>query len=188
MNSPPPRSDQRFGLVKLLEWLVILAMGLLVLDVLWGVGSRGLGQLKAWLETSAGVHVAFLPNGQSPWTEELARFLLIWTSLLGAALAFQRGAHLGVDFLVARFHPDARKAVRWIGDLLVLVFAGLVLVKGGWTLVATTLASGQVTPALGLKKWIIYAVIPIAGLFVILFTLQSMRDDRLAVSERDGDE
>ncbi len=186
MHSPQPTQPSR--LVKLLEWLVILAMGLLVLDVLWGVSSRGLGQLKAWLEISAGVRVPFLPNGQSPWTEELARFLLIWTALLGAALAFQRGAHLGVDFLVARFHPDTRKAVRWIGHLLVLVFAGLVLVKGGWTLVATALASGQVTPALGLKKWIIYAVIPVAGLFVILFTFESMRNDRLAVSEEDGDE
>jgi len=164
-------------LAKVLEWMLILAMGLLVFDVLWGVISRGLGELKAWLETSAGIVLAFLPDGQSSWTEELARFLLVWISLLGAALAFERRAHLGVDFLVGKFHPDARLLLRLLSHLLVLTFAILVLVKGGWTLVESTLSSGQVTPALGLKKWAVYAVVPLSGVFVILFTIQNLLDD-----------
>jgi TRAP-type C4-dicarboxylate transport system permease small subunit len=94
--------------------------------------------------------------------------------LLGAALAFERRAHLGVDYLVGKFHPDARVALRLVSHLLVLIFAGLVLVKGGWTLVETTLSSGQMTPALGIQKWIVYAVVPVSGVFVILFTIQNM--------------
>jgi TRAP-type C4-dicarboxylate transport system permease small subunit len=41
-------------------------------------------------------------------------------------------------------------------------------------LVETTLSSGQVTPALGLKKWVVYAVVPVSGVFVILFTIQNL--------------
>jgi TRAP-type C4-dicarboxylate transport system permease small subunit len=176
MNQPTQSNWSR-PVVKLLEWLLILAMGLLVLDVLWGVISRALGELKAWSETSAGLVIPFLPDGQSSWTEELARFLLIWTSMLGAALAFERRAHLGVDYLVGKFHPDARVALQLASHLLVLIFATLVLVKGGWMLVETTLSSGQVTPALGLKKWVVYAVVPVSGVFVILFTIQNLRVD-----------
>lgn len=164
-------------LVKVLEALLIIAMGLLVLDVLWGVLSRGLGSLKAWMESSMGFTVALLPDGQSSWTEELARFLLVWTALLGAALAFERRAHLGVDYFVGKFHPSARKLLQVAGHLLVLAFAGLVLVKGGWMLVETTLTSGQITPALGLKKWAVYSVVPLSGAFVVLFTIQNLLAD-----------
>ena len=37
--------------------------------------------------------------------------------------------------------------------------------------------SGQITPALGLKKWVVYLVVPVSGLFVILFTLQNLLID-----------
>jgi TRAP-type C4-dicarboxylate transport system permease small subunit len=183
--NPAPQSGWSRPLVRLLEGMLMMAMGVLVLVVLWGVLSRGLGELKAWLETTYGIVIAVLPDGQSSWTEELARFLLIWTSLLGAALAFQRRAHLGVDYLIGKFHPEARVALRLVGHLLVLTFAGLVLVKGGWTLVDTTMSSGQVTPALSLKKWIVYSVIPISGIFVGLFTLEHLMAD---LKTRPGEE
>jgi TRAP-type C4-dicarboxylate transport system permease small subunit len=175
--NPAPFSGWSRPLVKLLEGMLIVAMGLLVLVVLWGVLSRGLGELKAWLDTSTGMGLGFLPDGQSSWTEELARFLLVWTSMLGAALAFQRRAHLGVDYLIGKFHPEAQVALRLAGHLLVLTFAGLVLVKGGWTLVDAAMSSGQLTPALNLKKWMVYSVIPISGVFVGLFTLQNLMAD-----------
>ncbi|MBN2507125.1 MAG: TRAP transporter small permease [Verrucomicrobia bacterium] len=173
----PTQSGWTRPLVKLLEGMVILAMGLLVLDVSWGVISRDLGALKAWLERSRAITVALIPDGQSPWTEELARVLLIWTSLLGASLAFERRAHLGVDYFVGKFHPHAQPLLRTVSHLLVLAFAGWVLMKGGGTLVTTTLASGQVTPALGMPKWLVYLAVPVAGAFVIVFTLEHLRAD-----------
>ena len=51
-----------------LQWLLIAAMTLLVVDVVWGVLTRYVG------------------GEQASWTEELARFLLIWVSLLGGSL------------------------------------------------------------------------------------------------------
>lgn len=177
-------SDWSRPFVRLLEGLLILAMACLVLDVLWGVLSRGLGGLRVRLETAWGVSAGFLPAGQSPWTEELARFLLIWIALLGAALGFERGSHLGVDYLVKKLDPRAQRLLAVVGHGLVLCFAGLVLLYGGWLLVETTWASGQVTPALALKKWIVYSVVPIAGAFLVLFTIRNLARD-LARGERE---
>ncbi len=61
----------RFWLVKFLEWSVMLITGFLVLDVVWQVATR------------------FILRDPSKWTEELARMILIWVSLMGAALALR---------------------------------------------------------------------------------------------------
>lgn len=158
-----------FGLIRLLEWLVITAMGLLVLDVLWGVISRLLGSLRAWLLSNHDFNAAFLPTGQSSWTEELARFLLIWVGLLGAALAFARSGHLGMDYVVGKLHPEARRWMRAVAWLVVLFFAWTVLCDGGWKLMQRTLEMGQETPALGIRKGWIYLAVPLSGAFTILF-------------------
>ncbi|MEX1048459.1 MAG: TRAP transporter small permease [Akkermansiaceae bacterium] len=157
------------GLVRLLEGLLIVAMALLVCDVLWGVISRVLGTLRAWLMTAHEIHAPFLPTGQSPWTEELARFLLIWVGMLGAAVAFGRNGHLGVDYFVGKLHPDARRWMRVITWLTVIFFAAVVLLDGGWALVRRTLEMGQETPALGIRKGWVYLAVPLSGTFTILF-------------------
>ena len=55
---------------RFLECLVMVSVTVLVLDVLWQVFTR------------------FVLRDASSWTEELATFLLIWVSLLGAAVAW----------------------------------------------------------------------------------------------------
>ena len=79
------------GSLRLLNLILIAAVAVLVLDVLLGVASR------------------YLWGAQVKWTEELATILLIWVSFLGAAAAFEARAHLGIDFLTARFTPSARR-------------------------------------------------------------------------------
>ncbi len=143
-------------LVKFLEWFLILAFAVLTLDVLWGVFSR------------------YILGSQSVWTEELAINLLIWVSLLGAALTYEEKGHLGVDYFVGKLHPDAQKVGSIFVELVVLFFAGFGLLYGGWLLVSETLAAGQVTPALGWQKGYLYTAAPIAGLFFIIFSVEHL--------------
>lgn len=143
-------------LTRVLEMMLIIAMGALVIDVLWGVASR------------------HLLSSQTSWTEELARYLLIWVGLLGASLAFEKRAHLGVDYFVGKFHPGGRLILTLATLLIVLAFAVGVLIIGGWELVSRTLALKQNTPALGIPKGWVYAVVPISGVFTVLFTLGHM--------------
>ncbi|MBF0197200.1 MAG: TRAP transporter small permease [Planctomycetes bacterium] len=141
-------------LQKVLEFSLILVMSLLVLDVIWGVLSR------------------FVLGSQSSWTEELARILLIWTSFLGASLAFGCRAHLGLDYVFNKVSPDARRYMAMLVHLVILVFTAAVLVVGGMKLVLHTLEMEQRMMALPfLMKGHVYAVVPLSGLFTVVFTV-----------------
>ena len=94
----------RIALCRLLEAALILAVVVLVLDVLWGVFTR------------------YALSEQAKWSEELARFMLVWISLLGGAVAFGEKAHLGVDYFVAKLDPAAGRFITITGQLIVLFF------------------------------------------------------------------
>jgi TRAP-type C4-dicarboxylate transport system permease small subunit len=146
----------RDALTRGLELFLVATMALLVADVVWGVFTRyALGQ-------------------QAKWSEELARFLLVWVSLLGGAVAFGTRAHLGVDYFVNRLHPDARKLTAVVAHLAVLFFAAAVLLFGGTRVVSEALALEQTTPALGWKMGWVYLALPISGFFVVLYTLENL--------------
>jgi TRAP-type C4-dicarboxylate transport system permease small subunit len=136
--------------------LIATTLALLVVDVLWGVFTR------------------YVLGAQASWTEELARFLLVWVALLGGAVAFGRKAHLGVDYFVHRLHPAARKQTAVVAHLVVLFFAGAILLLGGTRAVSEALALGQTTPALGWKMGYVYLALPISGFFVVFYTLQNL--------------
>lgn len=146
----------RIAMCRLLEAALILAVAVLVLDVLWGVFTR------------------YALSEQAKWSEELARFLLIWISLLGGAVAFGEKAHLGVDYFVGKFDPAARKLTTILGQLIVLFFAITIFIIGGSRVVADALHMEQMTPALGWKMGHVYLALPVAGVFMILFTIEQL--------------
>lgn len=140
-------------LTKALESVLIIIFVTLTLDVLWGVFSR---------------HVM---GHQSRFTEELAIYLLVWLSLLGAALTYAEHGHLGVDYFVKKLHPAAQKVAEIAVELLVMAFSALALVYGGWDLVSQNLETGQVSPALGIEVGYVYLAVPLSGVFLIVFAI-----------------
>ena len=138
--------------------IVIAVFTLLVLDVLWGVASR------------------YLLGSQARWSEELARLLMVWLAMLGAALAYLQQKHLGVDVLMRQLHPDAQRVAQVFVHFWVLIFASVVLCYGGGQLVSQRFAAGQSLPALGISKAWFYLAIPISGLLIVLFSIESMID------------
>lgn len=143
-------------LVRGLEALLVALFVLLTADVLWGVVSR------------------YVLGAQSRWTEELATYLLIWVSLLGASVAYAEGGHLGIDYLVDKFQASARRAAAVSVEVLVAVFALTALVHGGWVLVAKTLESGQMSPSLGIEVGYLYLAVPISGAFIVVFCAERL--------------
>lgn len=146
------------SLVKLLEVTLSVAVGALVLDVLWQVFTR------------------FVLKRPSPWTEELARMLLIWVSLLGASVAYARKGHLGVDYFVGLLPIPAKRLVEFAGHGLVIFFASSVMMYGGWQMVSRTLSLRQLSPALQIEMGHVYLAIPISGCFIVLFALEAIME------------
>ena len=143
--------------------LLAVLLAAIVLAVTWQVVSR------------------YLLGDASGWTEELARFLLIWIGLLGGALAYQRRLHLGLDLLpeYLRKHRPASvfTAINDAAiDFCVLVFAVTILVVGGGALVLLTLELEQYSPALGLPMGVVYLCLPASGILICLSALAAIVD------------
>ncbi len=79
------------------------------------------------------------------WTEEFARYCLVWASLLGAAVAMKRGQHLAVTICMDRMPPGAHRVLSVVARLSVIVILAVIVV-GGIQLVLVTRA--QISPAL----------------------------------------
>lgn len=139
------------SLDKALKFALAILMTAMVVSVVWQVLSRYLFVVPA------------------AWTEELARFLLIWIGLLGAAYAYRHGSHLGIDLLANKLGASGQRRLHSIVHTVCLLFAVSVLVIGGGALVYMTWELKQYSAAMGLPIAYVYSVIPASGLLISLF-------------------
>ena len=137
-------------LERVLGWLTVILMAALVLDVVWQVLTRYV-----------------LPK-PSNFTEETARFLLIWMVFLGGASATRRGAHLSLDLITEKLPTTF---ARWAINGSIFLFSAAVFVIGGGRLVQVVLQLGQRSPALDIPMGYVYLVVPISGLCICWFAL-----------------
>ncbi|MFA6506738.1 MAG: TRAP transporter small permease [Treponemataceae bacterium] len=107
------------------------------------------------------------------WSEELSCFLLVFVSVLGAAIAFKRGSHLSITFLSDRLSPMLKKLVATCVSLLGIGFFGIVAYYGA---VLMQSESGQLTPAMQISMTWIYLMYPIFGFVTVIHLLDGMID------------
>ena len=136
-----------------LRALLVLLVIALVASVAWQVMSR------------------YLLADPSPWTEELARFLLIWIGMLGASYAFRQKAHLGLELLPGKLEGPPAIALRYFTLVVIALFAVTVLVAGGGNLVSLTWELRQYSAVLGMPIAWVYSVVPLTGVLVLFYCL-----------------
>lgn len=139
-----------------LEWALAILFGIMVLDVFWGVITR------------------YLLDSQSSWTDELARFLLVWLSILGAAYASGKKLHIAIDLLPHYLNERNKKILDLIIISIILLFVVSVFLIGGLHYVYISFALGQTSPALGLPIGFVYMVLPISGAFILYYKLSDL--------------
>ena len=111
-----------------------------------------------------GVFTRYVLNDALPWTEEVARYILIWLSWLGGGIAMRRGSHIAVDLFIDKLSPPARAAIKFLGRVLILVFLTVCIVYG---LDLVGRVAMQSTIALGISMQVPYASVPVgAGLML----------------------
>lgn len=109
---------------------------------------------------AAQVFARYILNHSLFWSEELARYLLVWLAVLGATAAFRRGLHPGLDLFHGRLSPAAARGLQILTGLVSLFFFMVLIVHGArfaWFVRA------QISPALQLPKWIIFSILPLGG-------------------------
>ena len=138
---------------KILEWFLIIIFALLVLDVLFQVFSR------------------YLLGQSFTWTEEFARFSLIWMTILGAAYLNAKKEHLSMDFLYDKMSVANKRKTSILIEVFIFLFALIVMVIGGLNLVYTTLHLEQLSGTLRIPLGYVYAVLPFSGFLIMCFSI-----------------
>lgn len=138
---------------RVLGIFVSILMAALVIDVVWQVFTR-----------------YALPEPSS-FTDELARFLLIWVGLLGSAYAAGQRLHLAIDLVSDRLQPRGRHLLGIVIELAILSFAAGAMLIGGWQLVSLTLLLGQSSAALGVPLGYVYSVLPLSGAIISFYSV-----------------
>ena len=142
---------------RILGIVLSAIMGLMVLNVLWQVFTR------------------FVVGTPSSFTDELARYLMIWVGVLGAAYISGRRMHVAIDLLPARLNKEGQTRLKIAANLLIILFCLVALVVGGIRLVYITFVLEQYSPALQIPLALVYAVIPLSGLLIIYYKISDIR-------------
>jgi TRAP-type transport system small permease protein len=142
-------------LARGIAFLLIVTIAVLVVPVSLQIFSRYTDAIPAYI-----------------WTEELARFCLVYAVMLGAMLAVREGTHFTVD-VFPRLSPRAEATVELLSGAFVLLFA-LVFLWWGWEF--TEFAFYRISELAELPLWTIHMIWPIAGLVWLLFQAERMAD------------
>lgn len=105
------------------------------------------------------------------WTEEFARYCLVWSSLLAAGVALKRGQHIAVTFVAERFPKRIGMMAALVGDIFVALMLVVVL-WGGIHLVILT--RHQLSPAMRIPMSLPYIAIPMGSAIMLFHVLTSI--------------
>ncbi len=102
------------------------------------------------------------------WTEEASRFLLVWITFLGATLAYQRGRHIAVTFLLERMPDGLQRTCRAAVSLIAIAFL-LVLVVVGYRYME--MQAFQRSASLRISMYYVYSVMPASAAIMSYYAL-----------------
>jgi TRAP-type C4-dicarboxylate transport system permease small subunit len=146
---------------KVLGTSLAIIMGVMVINVLWQVFTR------------------FVMGAPSSFTDELARYLMIWVGVLGAAYISGKRMHVAIDLLPSRLNKAGQTKLKTFVNWVIIVFCLAALVIGGLRLVYITFTLKQSSPALQIPLAVVYAIIPISGILIIYYKLSDIINKQL---------
>jgi TRAP-type C4-dicarboxylate transport system permease small subunit len=112
-----------------------------------------------------------------PWTEELARFSIIWTVFLGTAIAFHDNEHIRVTVFSARIKSfRIKKYYNYLILFIITIFVsasfygGIKILEIGWKDWATTIP---------IKMGFVYISLPISMFIIIFFVFMKILNNEV---------
>jgi C4-dicarboxylate transporter DctQ subunit len=119
------------------------------------------------------------------FTEELARYLMVWIVFLGAALAVRDGSHIKISMVVKHFHHRQRRFLEVLSYCLVVVFLVILTVEGIKILPRQLY---QMCITIDTCMFYFYLAIPVGSVLMIIFLLPHIRDAIKGNSRANGTE
>ena len=140
-------------LVRLMEWTLIGALGLMVVLVF------------------ANVVLRYGFNQGITFSEEVSRFLFVWVVFLGAVLTLRDHGHLGVHMLTKRLSLTGKKVCKLIADVATLGCCGLIT-WGGWQVVRLEITN--IAPISGIPLGVVFSALLVCSIGMGVLLIDSI--------------
>ncbi|CDU15399.1 TRAP transporter small permease [Vibrio coralliirubri] len=141
---------------RLILFVSSFALMLLVVTVTWQVFSR------------------YVLNDPSNWTDELARYAMVWLGLLGASYLFGIKGHLAITLLDGYLKGKAHITLHLLINVISGAFVFLAMLQGGIALMGRT--TQQLSPALQLPMSTVYSILPISAVIILIYLVMNTFD------------
>ena len=126
----------------------------------------------------AQIYFRYIAGSSLIWSEELARYLMVWLTFLGGPVALRRGEHIGVTI----FRDWAPRVLRLIlmlaGQIVILILLGVVVFYGYHITVRNL---GQPSPAMRIPIGWVTAAIPVGSALMIVEVVKMMTETALSL-------
>ncbi len=132
------------------------------------------------------VFFRYVVNHSLVWSDEVVRYLFVWFTLLGAAIAVRDREHIRVEYFVELLPPGLRRLIELLTLLGVLLFYLAMLVLGFMWVYET---SGTWTSALGWPlNWFFYAALPVSAVLGAWYSLRRLGSGEYSELDATADE
>ena len=139
-----------------LEFILIIVLGVMVLNVSWQVFSR------------------YVLANPSSFTDELARYLMIWLGVLGTAYVSGKRLHVAIDILHSQLSLSSQKTMQKVIFSIVILATFLIFIIGGSRLVYLSYLLGQKSAALQIPLYLVYVCVPLSGACIIFYKINDL--------------
>jgi TRAP-type transport system small permease protein len=102
------------------------------------------------------------------WSEELARYLMVWMTMLGSASVLRSGGHISVTTLTDRLPPRALAWMLAIRDAALVATSGVLV---WWGILFAEMNSVQESAAMEIPMTLPYAALPVGALLIVVIVL-----------------
>ena len=111
----------------------------------------------------------YVMNSSPTWAENLALVLILYVTLIGAAVGVRDAGHIGVDSILILLPEGPRNKIELFIHVLVAIFGGA-MVYNGWILGASV-ASYKLAN-INLSEAVRYVPLVVSGGLIMLFSLE----------------
>ena len=105
-------------------------------------------------------------NASPPWTEELARYAMIWSTLLACAVLVKEKGHIMLDYFLELLPLRLKNAIILMVGIAIIALTAT-FGYGGLGMIQTSIAVSQLSPGAGLPMWAVYVIMPISGMLMV---------------------
>ena len=119
------------------------------------------------------------------WSEETARFLFMWLTMLGAAYAFKLKSHFALTFLTRRLNEKRKKILRTFITLVLSVFLVFFIWKGFYLIFMVAIY--QIAPATQIPVAVPYLSGPVGGILMLYYIIRNWWEELRQIPEADAE-